>query len=76
MEGAVHAKAVINSIGDGTANVSHDPIPEIGWPAMTMDMTVLENAQMMGEVTDGDEVTLMLVKGEDGMYAIGAIMPN
>ena len=76
MEGAVHAKAVINSIGDGTANVSHDPIPEIGWPAMTMDMTVLEDAQMMGEVTNGDEVTLMLVKGEDGMYAIGAIMPN
>ncbi|MEM7724643.1 MAG: copper-binding protein [Pseudomonadota bacterium] len=67
---------MINSIGDDTANVSHDPIPEIGWPAMTMDMTVLENAQMMGEVTDGDEVTLMLVKGEDGMYAIGSIMPN
>ncbi|WP_050932141.1 copper-binding protein [Aestuariivita boseongensis] len=76
MEGAVHAKAVINSIGDGVANVTHDPIPEIGWPAMTMDLTVLENAQMMGEVAAGDEVTLMLVKGDDGMYAIGAMMPN
>lgn len=76
MKEAVHAKAVINSIGDGTANVSHDPIPEIGWPAMTMDLTVLEDAQMMGDVSDGDTVTLMLVKGQDGMYAIGAIMPN
>lgn len=76
MEGAVHAKAVVNSIEQGTANVSHDPIPEIGWPAMTMDLQVLENAQMMGKVAVGDEVTLMLVKGEDGMYAIGAIMPN
>ena len=47
MEGAVHAKALVNSIGDETANVSHDPIPEIGWPAMTMDLQLLENAQMM-----------------------------
>ena len=76
MEGAVHAKAVINSMGDGVANVSHDPIPEIGWPAMTMDLTVLDNAQMMGAVAAGDEVMLMLVQGEDGMYAIGAMMPN
>lgn len=76
MEGAVHAKAVVNSIGDGTANVSHEPIPEIGWPAMTMDLPLLENAEMMGEIAPGDEVTLMLVKGSDGMYAIGAMMPN
>lgn len=76
MEGAVQTKAVINTIGDGTANVTHDPIPEIGWPAMTMDLSVLDGAQMMGEVAPGDSVTLMLVKGEDGMYAIGAIMPE
>ncbi|MFY2823449.1 MULTISPECIES: copper-binding protein [Ruegeria] len=76
MEGAVHAKALVNSIGDETANVSHDPIPEIGWPAMTMDLQLLENAQMMGEISAGDEVTLMLVKSDDGMYAIGAIMKN
>ena len=50
MDGAIHAKAVVNSIGDGTANVSHDPIPEIGWPAMTMDMTVLEGAQMSDDL--------------------------
>ncbi len=76
MEGAVHAKAKINSIGDGTANVSHEPIPEIGWPAMTMDLTVLEDAKMMGEVKPGDDVTLMLIQGDDGMYAISGIMPD
>lgn len=76
MEGAAHAKAIVNSIGDGTANVSHDPIPEIGWPAMTMDMIVLPDAQMMGDIAAGDSVTLMLIKGDDGMYAIGAIMPE
>jgi Cu(I)/Ag(I) efflux system protein CusF len=76
MEGAVHTEAVVNSIGDGTANVSHGPIAEIGWPAMTMDMPLLPNAQMMGEVAAGDTVTLMLMKGEDGMYGIGAMMPK
>lgn len=76
VEGAVHAKAVVNSIGDGTANVSHGPIPEIGWPAMTMDMAVLPDAEMMGTINPGDGVTMMLVKGEDGMYAIQALMPE
>lgn len=76
MEGAVHAQAVVNTIGDGTANVSHDPIPEIGWPAMTMDLPLLEGAQAMGDVKAGDSVTLMLVKGDDGLYAIGAMMRN
>lgn len=74
MEGAVHTKAVVNSLGDGTANVSHEPIPEIGWPAMTMDLAMTPDAQMMGEIAAGDSVTLMLIKGDDGMYAIGAMM--
>lgn len=76
MEGAVHTKAVVNSIADGTANVSHEPIPEIGWPAMTMDLALSPDAQMMGEVAAGDSVTLMLIKGDDGTYMIGAMMPE
>tara|TARA_R110000850_G_scaffold1443_1_gene8178 strand:+ start:740 stop:1081 length:342 start_codon:yes stop_codon:yes gene_type:complete len=75
MEGAVHAKAVINSIGDGTVNVSHEPIPEIGWPAMTMDMPLTADAQIEG-VAEGDEIVLMLIKGDDGMYAVSAMMPE
>ena len=76
MEGAVHAKAVVNSIAEGTANVSHEPIPEIGWPAMTMDLALAPDAQIVGEVAAGDSVTLMLIKGEDGIYVIGAMMPE
>lgn len=76
MEGAVHTKAVVNSIGEGTANVSHEPIPEIGWPAMTMDLAMTSDAQMMDDIAAGDSVTLMLIKGDDGMYAIGAMMPE
>ena len=76
MESGVHTKATVNSIGDGTANVSHDPIPEIGWPAMTMDLALMPDAQNLGDVTAGDTVTLMLIKGDDGMYVIGAMMPE
>lgn len=74
LEGAVHAEAVVNSFGDGTVNVSHEPIPEIGWPAMTMDMPLIEGAEMMGDIADGETVTMMLVKGSDGMYSVGALM--
>lgn len=74
IEGAVHAQAVMNSMGDGMVNVSHDPIPEIGWPAMTMDMPLTAGAQIMGDVAVGDRVTIMLIKGDDGMYAIGAVV--
>lgn len=76
VEGAVHAEAVVNSLGDGTVNVSHGPIPEIGWPAMTMDMPLSPDAEMMDNVNPGDTVTMMLVKGEDGMYAVQALMPT
>lgn len=74
IEGAVHAKAVINAMGEGMVNVSHEPIPAIGWPAMTMDMSLTADAQMMGDIAVGDTVTIMLIQGEDGMYAIGAMM--
>jgi Cu(I)/Ag(I) efflux system protein CusF len=74
MEG-IHAAATLNSLGDGMANISHGPITEIGWPAMTMDLTVLDGAEIDG-VEAGDEVMMMLEKGEDGMYAIRALMPK
>lgn len=74
IEGAVHAKAKINSIGDGTVNVSHGPIPEIGWPAMTMDMPLMEGAEIAEGLAAGDDVMMMLVKGDDGMYGVSALV--
>lgn len=71
----VHAEATLNSIDDDIANVTHGPIAEIGWPAMTMDLPVLDGAEL-GGVETGDEVMMMLEKGEDGMYAIRALMPK
>ena len=76
MAGAIHAMAVVNPIGGSMLNVSHAPIQEIGWLAMTMDLPLLQNAETMGEISAGDAVTLMLVKGSVGMYEVGATMRN
>ena len=75
MAEGVHAEATLNSLSDGMANVSHGPIPDIGWPAMTMDMTLLDGAEIDG-VEPGDEVMMMLEQGPDGMFAIRALMPK
>ncbi|WP_245306322.1 copper-binding protein [Roseovarius aestuariivivens] len=74
MEGGIHTEVTINSMADGSVNVSHGPIPEIGWPAMTMDLNLLENA-MVGDVEAGEPAMMMLEKGEDGMFAIRALTP-
>ena len=70
----VHAEAKINSIEGDTINLSHGPITEIGWPAMTMDMKLLEGAEV-GEIAAGDTAMMMLEKGRDGVYGIRALMP-
>lgn len=75
MAEGVHAEATLNSLSEGMANVSHGPIPDIGWPAMTMDMALLEGADI-GAVEAGDTVMMMLEKGPDGMFGISALMPK
>ena len=70
----IHTTATINSIDGNTVNVSHPPIPELKWPAMTMDMMLLDGAEI-GAVDVGDDAMLMLEKGEDGMVGIRAMMP-
>jgi len=74
MAEGIHAEAELHSLSDGMANVSHGPIPDIGWPAMTMDLTLLDGAEI-GAVKPGDQVMMMLEKAPDGMFGIRALMP-
>ena len=75
MKHGVHADATLNKMGDGKVNISHGPIPDIGWPAMTMDLPLLEGAEI-GDVKEGQPVMMMLEKGSDGMFGIKALMPK
>jgi len=65
---------IIHNIAeDGRSlNLTHDPIPAIGWPAMTMDLPLAEGAEL-GDLAPGDVVTFSLDRGPDRMYRIATI---
>jgi Cu(I)/Ag(I) efflux system membrane fusion protein len=52
-------------------NMSHDPIPALKWPAMTMDFDVQPGLSMEG-LKPEDKITFELKKGKDG-YVINKI---
>jgi Cu(I)/Ag(I) efflux system membrane fusion protein len=56
---------------DGKLTLSHDPIPELGWPAMQMDMPVagLDPAAVPLDAP----VEFDLSKGDDGLFTIVAV---
>ncbi|MFU8779094.1 MAG: copper-binding protein [Roseovarius sp.] len=73
VESAIQVEATVHSIKADSVNVSHAPIPEIGWPEMTMDMPFAEDAQVMPDIAVGDKVIMTLVMGEDGMPLVTAL---
>ena len=71
-----HGTGTVNSI-DPTqhkVNLSHSPIPEIGWPAMTMDFPVAPSVDLK-TIKAGTRVNFTIERGEGGMYEIRAIAP-
>jgi Cu(I)/Ag(I) efflux system protein CusF len=76
--GHAHAQGTgtVNSI-DASAhriNVSHGPIPAIGFPAMTMDFAVAPSVDLQA-VKPGTRVNFTVEKGQGGMYVIQSIAP-
>jgi Cu(I)/Ag(I) efflux system periplasmic protein CusF len=55
-------------------NLSHSPIPEIGWPAMTMDFPVAPSVDLK-TIKAGTRVNFTIEQGQGGMYEIKAIAP-
>lgn len=62
---------VINSVDaeKGTINITHEPMPEIGWPTMTMDMPVTKRVDL-GAVKPGDKVDFKVKLGRDKQYRV------
>lgn len=58
-----------------TVNISHEPIPSVGFPAMTMDLRVTPSVDL-GAVRPGSRVTFTLTRGPDGVYLIDSIKPS
>jgi Cu/Ag efflux protein CusF len=72
----VHATGTVNSVDPAghKVNLSHQPIPDIGWPAMTMDFSVAPTVDLRA-IKPGARVNFTMIKGAGGMYEIQAITP-
>jgi Cu(I)/Ag(I) efflux system protein CusF len=71
-----HATGTVNTVDPAQhkLNVSHNPIPEIGWPAMTMDFPVAPSVDLRS-VKPGMRVNFTIEQGQGGMYQIRSLAP-
>ena len=67
------AEGLVNSVATDppTLNLSHEPIPELGWPAMTMAFAVADDVDLTA-VAPGQSLRFGLTEGTDG-HVITAI---
>ncbi len=75
--GTIPVDAVINKVNADkySINVTHDAIPALKWPGMTMDMSVTRRVDLSKHKA-GENVTLSLKQGRDKQYRIVEINPK
>lgn len=71
----IMGKGVIHSVSkmNNKVNLTHEPIPALGWPTMTMDLAVADDVDLKSIVPD-EEVMFHMVLGEDKVYRITKFM--
>ncbi len=71
---AASGKGTINKINAdaGSVNITHEAIPAIQWPAMTMDIKVADRKILSG-VKSGQVVSFGLIKDPKAGYVISHI---
>jgi Cu/Ag efflux protein CusF len=71
-----HATGTVNAVDPAQhkLNASHAPIPEIGWPAMTMEFPVAPSVDLKA-IKPGMRVNFTIEQRPGGMYEIKAINP-
>ncbi|MEZ5857046.1 MAG: copper-binding protein [Hyphomicrobiaceae bacterium] len=69
--GEVKAKAVVHKVdtAKGMINVTHDPVPALKWPQMTMDLPVTKKVDL-SKLKAGDKVTITLKQGVDKQFRV------
>lgn len=50
-------------------NLTHEPMPDLGWPVMTMDLPATKRVDLSG-LKEGDKVDFKLKLGRDKKYRI------
>ena len=71
-----HGTGTVNSVDPAQhkINLSHQPIPDIGWLAMTMEFPVAPTIDL-NSIKPGTRVNFTIEQGQGGMYEIKAIAP-
>ena len=69
-------KAVVNTIDVAarSVNLTHEPMPEFGWPKMTMDLPVTRKVDLSA-TKPGDQVKFTIKLSRDKKYRIIKISP-
>ncbi len=75
-EDAVRGTGTVDAImpDQGMIRLAHDPIPEIGWPAMNMSFALAADLDP-GRIDQGDRVEFEMVETLDGAWMITGITP-
>ena len=75
-ENDAHGSGTVNSVdlAQHKLNMNHGPIPEIGWPSMTMDFPVAPSVDLKA-IKPGTRVNFTIKKQPGGMYEIKTITP-
>ncbi|MCP2678886.1 copper-binding protein [Maricaulaceae bacterium NA33B04] len=65
------SEGVLNAINAdaGSVNITHPPMPEIGWPEMTMDVPVSGSVDLSA-FDEGDAVQFTVRRGRDDVFRI------
>ncbi|MCH2547386.1 MAG: copper-binding protein [Alphaproteobacteria bacterium] len=76
-QNAVMGAGVVHTIDSDNhkINLTHEPIPELKWPEMTMDLDVAESVDLTA-IKPGDAITFHIVLGDDKVYRITEITSN
>ena len=71
-----HGIGTVNSVDPAQhkVNLTHNPIPEIGWPTMTMEFPVAPSIDLKA-FKPGTRVNFTIEQQPGGMYEIRAIAP-
>ena len=65
--GVHHAQGRVERVGPGTLTISHGPVPELKWPAMTMEFAAPK--ELTAGLKAGDRVAFDFVATPEGTYS-------
>ena len=70
------AQGTLESINnDGTVSITHDPIPALKWPAMTMDFA-LANPSLASSIKPGSAISFEIVERGEGEWVVTKMQPK